>query len=76
MTENITRDDLFSLLKGYENIGVELGVALGDFSLTAIKSKKFKLYIGVDSYDLGPYNIKHYKECLKKLIFLITIIIY
>lgn len=66
MKENISRDDLFSLLKGYENVGVELGVALGDFSLTAIKSKKFKLYIGVDSYDLGPYNIKHYKECLKK----------
>ena len=35
------REDLFDLLDGSNNVGVELGVALGEYSLSAVKSKKF-----------------------------------
>ena len=63
---DIGRDDLCNLLVGDNNLGVELGVALGDFSLDCINSKKFKLFIGIDSYDQGKYGINDYKKAIKK----------
>jgi hypothetical protein len=62
----ITRDELFNLLKGKNNFGVELGVALGNYSKVALDTNKFKLFIGIDSYDLGQYGLKQYKEALMK----------
>lgn len=63
---NIGRDEICNLLDGNSNLGVELGVALGDFSLDCLKSNKFKLLIGIDSYDLGQYGIEEYKKAIKK----------
>ena len=60
------REDLFDLLDGSNNVGVELGVALGEYSFSAVKSKKFSLFIGVDSFELGHYGINEYKKALKK----------
>ena len=45
------RKDILNSLKGTSNIGVELGIARGDFSKLMQNSQKFKLIIGVDCYD-------------------------
>ena len=48
-------------------IGVELGVARGDFSRELIKSNKFKILFGIDSYSLNHHNLNEYKFALKNV---------
>ena len=64
---NFFRKNLPKLFNKRNLIGVELGVARGDFSKELIKSKKFKILFGVDSYSLNQHNIDEYKFALKKL---------
>ena len=64
---NFYSEDLPKLFNKRNLIGVELGVARGDFSKELIKSKKFKILFGVDSYSLNQHNIDEYKFALKKL---------
>lgn len=61
------RKDLPKLFNKKNLIGVELGVARGDFSKELLKSKKFKLLFGVDSYSLNQHNIDEYKFALKNV---------
>lgn len=61
------REDLPKLFNKKNLIGVELGVARGDFSKELLKSKKFKLLFGVDSYSLNQHNIDEYKFALKNV---------
>ncbi len=61
------REDLPKLFKKKNLIGVELGVAKGDFSKELLKTKKFKILFGIDSYSLNQHNKKEYKSALKKL---------
>lgn len=61
------REDLPKLFNKKNLIGVELGVARGNFSKQLIKSKKFKILFGIDSYSLNQHNIDEYKFALKKL---------
>ncbi len=61
------REDLPKLFNKKNLIGVELGVARGDFSKQLIKSKKFKILFGIDSYSLNQHNLDEYKFALKKL---------
>lgn len=61
------REDLPKLFKKKNLIGVELGVAKGDFSKELLKTNKFKILFGIDSYSLNQHNKKEYKSALKKL---------
>ena len=66
------RKDILNSLKGTSNIGVELGIARGDFSKLMQNSQKFKLIIGVDCYDEKTFDehshdINQYKQALKKM---------
>ena len=61
------RYDIINYLGNNENIGIELGVAEGDFSLKMMKSKKFKFFYGVDSYSYEEHNDKEYLNTKNKL---------
>lgn len=74
--EDLTRYEIFNLLiKKNENIGIELGVANGDFSKKALQTGLFKFFFGVDSYSdteknlFGPdaHNEDQYKLALKNI---------
>ena len=47
----LDRTKLPNLLSKNQNIGIELGVAKGDYSYILYKSNKFKKLYGVDSYE-------------------------
>jgi len=47
-------------------VGIELGVAKGEFSKKMINSGKFKLYYGVDKYS-DHHDSKEYLETLKNV---------
>ena len=47
-------------------IGIELGVAKGDFSKKMLESGKFKLYYGVDKYS-DHHDYKEYLDTLKNI---------
>ena len=64
---DINRYEIINQLKGYENIGVELGVAEGHFSFEIMKSNKFKKFYGIDSYANFQHNDNEYKKTKKKL---------
>ena len=61
------REDLPKLFKKKNLVGVELGVARGDFSKKLLKSKKFKILFGIDSYSLNQHNLDEYKFALKNV---------
>ena len=61
------REDLPKLFNKKTLIGVELGVARGDFSRELIKSNKFKILFGIDSYSLNHHNLNEYKFALKNV---------
>ena len=61
------RYDLVSLLQGDDNVGVELGVAAGNFSERMIQSGRFRLFIGVDSYSDSRHDEKQYKAVLRRM---------
>ncbi|MAT48417.1 MAG: hypothetical protein CMA27_01140 [Euryarchaeota archaeon] len=58
---NIKRFEIINKLNGNQNIGVELGVAEGNFSKKLIKSNKFSFFYGIDSYNNFQHNDKEYK---------------
>lgn len=45
-----SRNDLFSVLNGSKNIGIELGVAKGRYSKLMVDSGKFSKVYGIDRY--------------------------
>jgi hypothetical protein len=68
------RYDIVRLLPGDDNVGVELGVAAGNFSERMIQSRRFRLFIGIDAYadpghDQNPYkhNVSQYKAVLRRM---------
>ena len=65
--EDFDREGLFELLSGKDNFGIELGVAYGYFSKVALASNKFKLFIGIDSYDMGKYSAEEYIKAIKNI---------
>lgn len=57
--KNSSRINVVDLLRGRENIGIELGVAAGGFSKKCLESGKFKKLFGVDSYcDIHEFEYK------------------
>lgn len=62
MIEN--RNDIFKLLVGDQNIGIELGVARGTYSKAMIDSNKFCKVYGIDRYS-DHHNTKEYINALK-----------
>ena len=66
MLKGYSRFDLVKLLSKEKNIGIELGVAGGDYSAKLVESKKFSLVWGVDMYA-DTHNTKQYKEALVKV---------
>jgi hypothetical protein len=61
------RYDIVRLLQGDDNIGVELGVAGGNFSERMIQSRRFRLYIGVDSYADSRHDEDQYQAVLRRM---------
>ena len=68
MVKNLdyNRFDLHKLLKGHDNIGIELGVAAGSFSSMMVRSGAFKIFIGVDMYQ-DNHDVNEYKTALKEV---------
>jgi len=64
---NINRFEIINKLLGHNNIGVELGVAEGNFSESAMHSDKFKFFYGVDSYAEFQHNSDEFLKTKKKL---------
>ena len=64
---DICRFEIFDKLSGKNNVGVELGVAEGNFSESAMQSNKFKHFYGVDSYAEFQHNSDEYLTTKKKL---------
>jgi hypothetical protein len=58
------RHDIVKVLKGKNNIGIELGVAAGHYSKRMVKSNKFKHFFGVDLYE-DHHNTEEYVSALK-----------
>lgn len=58
------RHDVANLLRGTENIGIELGVAKGIYAKRMVESNKFKRFYGVDLYG-DTHNIEEYRTALK-----------
>jgi hypothetical protein len=58
------RHNVIDSLAGTDNVGIELGVAGGDFSKRMVDSGKFKIFYGVDLYS-DHHNTDEYKSALK-----------
>lgn len=58
------RHNVIDSLTGADNVGIELGVAGGDFSKRMVDSGKFKIFYGVDLY-CDHHNTDEYKRALK-----------
>jgi len=58
------RHNVIDSLTGTDNVGIELGVAGGDFSKRMVDSGKFKIFYGVDLYG-DHHNTDEYKHALK-----------
>lgn len=61
------RENIPSLFKKKNLIGVELGVAKGSFSKELMNSKKFEFLFGIDSYSLNHHNKNEYNFALKNV---------
>ncbi len=61
------RYDVVRLLHGDDNVGVELGVAAGTFSERMIQSRRFRLYIGVDSYSDSAHDRQEYQAVMRRM---------
>ncbi len=64
---NIKRHEIVNKLNGNQNIGVELGVAEGNFSKKLIESNKFSIFYGIDSYNEFQHNDNEYKLAKSRL---------
>ena len=60
------RYDVVKDLIGNNNIGIELGVAKGDFSKKMIQTKKFSKFYGVDVYN-DIHDVNEYKYALSNV---------
>jgi hypothetical protein len=58
------RHNVIASLSGADNVGIELGVAGGDFSKRMVDSGKFKIFYGVDLY-CDHHTTDEYKRALK-----------
>lgn len=65
--ESLNRFQIVNLLEGNINIGIELGVAEGSFSIKMMESKKFSKFYGVDSYEVFPHDEKEFLSTKQKL---------
>ena len=65
--KKIYRQHLPRFLRGKNLIGVELGVAKGEFAKQLSKFKKFKIFFGIDSYSLNHHNDREYLYALKNI---------
>ena len=61
------RYDILRLLHGNDNLGVELGVAAGNFSERMIQSGRFRLFIGIDAYSDSSHDENEYKAVLRRM---------
>ena len=62
--QGYTRFDLANLLGNRDDcVGIELGVAAGEFSAAMVCSGKFRLFWGVDMYS-DTHDTEQYKEAL------------
>ncbi len=61
------RKDLTKIFKKKNLLGVELGVARGEFAKQLAKSKNFKTFFGIDSYSLNHHNNHEYFQALKNI---------
>ena len=48
------------------DLAVELGVAAGSYSSKIVEASRFKLVIGVDSYEYSHHNVDEYKSAILK----------
>jgi hypothetical protein len=61
---NFYRHDILKMVKNKNCIGIELGVAGGDFSKRMVESQIFENFYGVDLYE-DHHNVKEYISALK-----------
>ena len=67
MLEKKTRFDIISMLdRPTGNIGVELGVARGDFSKKMVECGSFDHFFGVDAYS-DHHDVREYKQALHSI---------
>ena len=64
--KNYNRFNVPDFLNRNNLVGIELGVAKGEFSKKMINSGKFKFYYGVDKYS-DHHDSKEYLEALKNI---------
>jgi len=62
-----SRDAVLAPLKGKKNVGIELGVAGGSFSMRIVESGKFDKVFGVDTYDDYYHHIDEYREAISRV---------
>jgi hypothetical protein len=58
------RHNVIDALAGSDNVGIELGVAGGDFSKRMVDSGKFRIFYGVDLYG-DHHNTDEYRRALQ-----------
>ena len=63
---NYSRFNVPDFIQKDNLIGIELGVAKGDFSKKMLESNKFKLYYGVDKYS-DHHDSKEYLAAIKHI---------
>lgn len=63
---NSHRHDILQLMEGGDFVGVELGVAAGEFSARMVASGRFKEFFGVDMYA-DTHDTNQYKTALRKV---------
>lgn len=64
--KNTQRHHVIELLSGYDNLGIELGVAQGVFAERMVRSRKFREFFGVDVYG-DIHNTAEYKAALQRV---------
>ena len=64
--DNYQRHDVLEALRGQNNVGIELGVAGGDYSKRMVQSRKFRRFYGVDLYE-DHHDTKEYVWALNSI---------
>ena len=60
------RHDILQLMQGNDCVGVELGVAAGEFSARMVASGRFREFFGVDMYA-DSHDTAQYKAALRRV---------
>ena len=63
----LNRYSIVSILKNNNNIGIELGVAEGNYSYKMMETRKFSKFFGIDSYDNFPHDNNEFIKTKNKL---------